>query len=723
MHVIKQLVILFSIILFLNGCSGSFGDFFSVRYQNVMGYFNTYYNASKTFDEAITELKKNPSKDLDTNYFAPYILSTTVKTKFNLVLEKASKILQFYPKSKWVDNALIMIGEVYYHQGESDLAIRKFEELITNFPKSKYFWKAHLLYARTLYDAEEYDNAISYIDKILTSVTAQDEDIAIELYLLKAQIFYEQKQYSKALNSLSELLKIDGDEYLLARAAYMKGRVHEVTNEYELAKNSYLSVMDYDPDRNLEFRAKLSYAKMLRELGEYENSLAYLTDMRKDELTQTNLSYIDLDIAVTYDKMRNLETAIIKYELVDSLYKKTDASAKSFYYRGLMYEKALDFAEAKFYYDKARTEFPQSEITITAQTKYDIFTRLLQIQKDLAVYDSLYKMLTDTTKIKDTIAVEQVDPKTDSIETMVFDTVPEITDTLVKGENVVQEEDILEDPSEVQDLNQKVPVILSNQVNITPDSVIFLKVKAQIELATIYFLDLGLLDSAEFWFLEVIHSKYKDFFAPKSYYSLMEINRIKGENEKVDYYYNTLLSEYPQSEYAQAARKLKGENVSEIKKSDLEPFYEKALIAIENKKAFEAIRLLKNICQTDTLSEHCIKSIYTIGWVFENILNNNDSAKFYYKILLDKYSQSTYASAVIGKVTVAEDTTKLSQFVKFKEIVPPPPPTPKYTQTEQRLNRQSAPQQKYNIRSRDVREEEEEQDIPEMDIDDEEPID
>lgn len=720
----KQTGILISIyFLLLSGCSGSIGEFFSERYQNVMGYFNTYYNAKKIFDEALIELKKNPSKDLDTNYFAQYFPNASVKTKFNIVLEKASKILQYYPKSKWFDDALMMIGEIYYYQEENDLAIRKFEELIDNFPESKYYWRAHILYARTLYNAEEYDNAISYIDKILPAVISKDQDAAIELYLLKAQILYEQNQYDKSINSLSESLKIDGDEYLLALTSYLKGRIHEVIREYDAAKNAYMSVLDYDPDKNLEFKAKLSYAKMLRELGEYKKALEYFSDMRDDNLLQANLSYIDLEIARTYEKMGDLERAIYQYELVDSLYKNTDASAKSFYYRGIMYENIFDFPEAKFYYDKARSEFPQSEITNSAQKKSEILSKIIQIKNDLLSYDSLFLKLADTTKSKDTIPSYQMDSSKEILSTASIDTSGMMLDTLIKGDNITLEEDVLEDPLENKDLNRPTPVKLFIHTNITPDSLLFLKTKAQMELATIYFLELGLLDSAEFWFNEVINSK-NNIYAPKSYYSLIEINRQKGLQDKVNFYYDVLLSDYPNSEYTFAAKKLKGGSVDEINKSKLEPIYEKALAALENKKTLEAIKLLKEICPVDTNSEFCVKSLYTIGWVFENILNNNDSAKYYYKILIDKYSQSLYASAVTGKVIVSDDTSKLSQFIKIKEIIPPPPPAPKYTQTEQGRTKQSGIiQQRGDLRSRDIRDEEIEEDVPDVDIDDEEPTD
>lgn len=709
-----SILIILSLFL-INGCSGPFGKFFTVRYQNVMGYFNTYYNAKKTFDEAIIELKKNPPKDLDTNYFAQYIANPSVKTKFNLVLEKASKILQFYPKSKWFDDALMMIGEIYFYEDEGDLAIKKFEELIENFPLSKHLWRAHLLYAKTLYYNEAYESALTYIDRIISEATIKSKDIAIELNLLKAQIFYQQNQYDKSLISLEDALKIKGDEYLLAIAAYLNGRINEVIQNYNDAKISYFRVLNFDPDKNLKFKTKLSYARMLRELGDYKNALDYFTKMRKEEISQTNLSYIDLEIAITHEKIGNLETALTQYELVDSLYKKTDAAAKSFFYRGLMYENAHDFNEAKFYYDKAKAEFSQSEITGLAQKKSEILSKLLQHRSEIFKYDSLYRNLSDTSK-------SMIDSNTIIGSINVDTSITKTTDTLYTGKKDKLEEDILQDP-----ITEEIPLTETQQTKIqiagiSSDSLLFLQAKSQMELATIFFLDLSLLDSAEYWFLNVLNSKYKDNFAPKAYYSLIEIYKLKQDQQKADSCYYKLVNEYPKSEYTQIAKKIRGEDFYSPVDSNYERLYEKAILAINNKKPLDAIKILKKISSADSISQFSIKSIFTIGWTYENILQNNDSARYYYRKLIDNYPQSLYAKEIVDKVAVAEDTSKLSQVIKIKEIIPPPPPSPKYVQTQQGDNKKSVSQQQRNVRGRDIREEDDEEpDIEDIEIDEEEP--
>lgn len=722
----KFSILIITLIFVISGCSVPIGEYFSIRYQNVMGYFNTYYNARKMFDEALLELYKNPPKGLDTNYFSQYIANQAVRTKFNVVLEKGSRLIQFYPKSKWVDDALMMIGQIYYYEDEPDLAIKKFEELIENFPRSENIPRTHLFYARTLYNLEDYDNAISYIDNTLKDVIEFEEDVAIEMQLLKTQIFYELGEYNKALNVLDELFKIDGDGYLLALAASIEGRINEVTGNYDKAKLAYQKVLKYKPDRNLKFRSELSYGRMLRELGEHEIALKIFLDMKDNETLSSNLAYIDLEIAQTYDHMGDFETAISYYELVDSLYKKTDAAAKSYYYRALMYENVYqDFNEAKFYYDKAKTEHLQSEITNLAQKKADVLAKYLTYQNEIAKYDSLYKYtlkrLSDTTNSIDNDSLVKTKNliKSDSID---INTQQDSTEE----NDIIGEEsgDVLLDPevpslqqTRIDDKNLKQPA------NLNPDSILNLMTRSQLELATLFFLELGLVDSADVYFSKVTESKFSDIFSPRAYYALMEINKIKGNLVKSDSFYNLLIQKYPTSEYSIYAKKMNGIDLIE-EKSSIEELYEKTLNLIDNKKYKEALKQLSNICKYDTSSQYCLKSIYTSGWLYENVLNNLDSAKYYYKLLVNNYPQSIYAQAVLGKVTVADDSSKLSQFIKIKEIIPPPPPTPKITVSEDGSKQKVGIQQRKQSTRRDYREEEEEEEEPtfeEPEVETEEP--
>jgi tetratricopeptide (TPR) repeat protein len=386
---------LYVIVLFgmlLSSCSSPIGNYISTRYENVMGYFNTYYNAKKTFDDAVAELEKSSQISRDTNYFGAYQPNPALKIKFGTVIEKASKIIQYYPRSKWVDDAIMMIGKTYYYQNDYDLAQKKFNELIDNFPNSSYVWEAKLLNARTLFNSKNMSEAQGYLNGFLnTAADAGEKDVAIEGYMLWGQTHYDQDEYPKAIDEYKKALALDGNGYLLSISAFQLARCYELVGENENSNKAYLSVLDYNPGELLRFKALLNYGKTLRDIKKYTASLKNLNNLRDEALTKDQLSQVDLEIANTYNSMDEFDKALDQYQLVDSLYQKTNASAKSFYNRGLLYEyKLSDYTEAKFYYDKAKTEFAQSDITPLAAKKSDAFTRYFSYNNDIKKYDSLF---------------------------------------------------------------------------------------------------------------------------------------------------------------------------------------------------------------------------------------------------------------------------------------------------------------------------------------------
>src|SRR5262249_16795027 len=127
-------VILCALFIF-SGCS---------VYENVTSYFNTYYNLKKLYGEAVDEIQKSRQADQDTNYFAPYVIQKASEDKFDKVIEKCSRLLQFYPQSKYVDDAILIIGKSYVYKGEGESARRKFDELMENFPTSNLRFDAKL---------------------------------------------------------------------------------------------------------------------------------------------------------------------------------------------------------------------------------------------------------------------------------------------------------------------------------------------------------------------------------------------------------------------------------------------------------------------------------------------------------------------------------------------------------------------------------------------------
>ena len=71
---------------------------------------------------------------------------------------------------------------------------------------------------------------------------------------------------------------------------------------------------------------------------------------------------------------------------------------------------------------------------------------------------------------------------------------------------------------------------------------------------------------------------------------------------------------------------------------------------MEDDKPLQAIQRYYDFVNTQTESELLPKSLYAIGWIYENELVENDSAYAVYKQLVTDYPNSSYSQKVLKKI-------------------------------------------------------------------------
>ena len=96
--------------------------------------------------------------------------------------------------------------------------------------------------------------------------------------------------------------------------------------------------------------------------------------------------------------------------------------------------------------------------------------------------------------------------------------------------------------------------------------------------------------------------------------------------------------------------------------------YREAEMLLQDQKSLEAIRALKKIIRRYPSSPLKPKAMYTTGWIYENVVMNNDSAAVWYQLLVKEFPSSVYAGNVQPKLAVKADPKQLDQYVKIKEI-------------------------------------------------------
>jgi len=152
------------IVLILTGCKTSFKS----NFKDFNAYYNTFFNAKKSF-----ELGKDKSENQVRNYntLQPIRIYETPlgagASDFQNAIDKGASILRKYDDTKWVDDALEIIGKSYFYRGEYFSDDQKFDELYLSsidveMQQRAIFWKG-----RVLLELELYNQGVQYLTEQL----------------------------------------------------------------------------------------------------------------------------------------------------------------------------------------------------------------------------------------------------------------------------------------------------------------------------------------------------------------------------------------------------------------------------------------------------------------------------------------------------------------------------------------------------------------------------
>jgi len=592
-------------------------------------YFNTYYNAQKAFSEAEDAVWNQPElKQAGTgrNYLAQFNVTQDAKTKFASVIEKCSKLLQYHPESNLVDDALMMIGKSYFYQADYQQAERKFNELISGYPKSNLVFEARLLLAYSYYKEGNKTSAVSTATDLLDAAKKEEDDnIIAYTSLLLAQQELENNNYAIALEHYRDAAATaDTKEqrtYALLSAADMYSKI----GEYAKAQEAYAKAVKQSPNYQGEYKGGIGVARMLAKQGKFDESLDLLQDLRSDMKYKEFFGEIDLETANDYRDQGNLALAVQQYRYVDTAFARSEWSANSYYQLGLLYETRVGlYDSARIAYNKGKTE-----AALTSQVAPLLARRADYMNKYANVTAEIDKM--------DSLRAYWLTPR----------------DTSSAAPDTVSRDSLQEKKTARADSGKPKP---AQQPPIPLDSALTRLALAKSELATLFYITIGQKDSALFWYHRLIEDHPLSPLVPRALFSIAQIYSQDSTVARpvVDSLYRQLVDQYPRTQYAAEARRALGMPALDVFPDSAEALYrqaEEAMLAGRNEHAIDTLNL---IVQSYPTSPYAPRAEYASGWIYEQVLDKQDSAIANYQRLRARYPSSPYTARVQPKLMEVE---------------------------------------------------------------------
>lgn len=346
------------ILFFLSGCA----------------YYNTFYNARKSFKEG-EKVQKSAN---------PMSRQTAGKAQYEEAIKRASKVLTFYPKSRWADDALFLIGKAYFNLGEYVKAKRKFEELEASFPQSKLVDESRFYVSLCQYHLGEQIEAISSLKSLLESKKT-DKKRKGEVSFRIGEIYFQNQEHARAITYFEKTLNEFDPDTLSAIAQFHIGECFWLREDYAEAKEAFAQAEKRSPSLDLLFDSKFREGECSYALGDYQNGMKIYLELSQDKRFLAKLPWVRLKIAEGYLFLDELSLSLEEYLHVAETHPRTEPSAKAYFQLGQIYQhKFGDLAEAKKMYESCKNESPGSQIAKQALAQSANISKIEEYQRELS---------------------------------------------------------------------------------------------------------------------------------------------------------------------------------------------------------------------------------------------------------------------------------------------------------------------------------------------------
>lgn len=587
-------------------------------------YYNTFYNTKKYFREGLAENKKRAGEKP----------TSQEVQKFDLAIEKASKVLQLYPKSKYADDAILILGQSFFYKQEYLKAQRKFEELLANFPKSKLVPTSRLWLAKTDIELRDFNGA----ERVVRELQKQPRRGGLneEAQALLGEVYYRQEMYSRAAQEFEVASKELDDKILRGRCLMRLGECYRRVGNLRGAVESFRMATSLGGDQEFKFQSSLQFAIALKEEKQYQEAMRIFQSLLSEFPSYKDLPLVKLQFAQCYHGQGKVGPAQELYAGIIESHPRSEAAAAAYFYLGEIYEREEgDFAKAQENYDKVRKENVRSDKVNEATQRSKSIAEFGKLKQSMAALEKQRQMLrageTPPAVVADTATTTQ--GRRSSTKNAAA------TTTALSAENVIDE-----------------------------------LARNKIQLAELYYFQFGKLDSAIHEYVDVASYFPESAHAPQALYSLAYLlDDLKIRPAMRDSILQVLSQKYPASLQGREARRRLGfADATANGSSELADFLSAERTLFNKREPRRALQEYQEFIEKYPQSSYLPRSLYAIGWIYENHLGENRQAFDAYQRLIEKFPNSDFAKEVRAKVSAAEKQFKSAELTKSSEATAQP---------------------------------------------------
>lgn len=293
-------------------------------YHNTLGHYNGYFNANELVKKSQLTLANGRKDDYDE--VIPLYNYGTVSQKKELIpdLDKAikkcgkvvkrhtlvaesKKEMKWPEYNKWMDDNYHVIGQSNLYKGEYYKAQETFNFISNKYSSAAVQLRAYIWSARSYF----LDGDFSKAKQLLLKADGYEDlpkDIARELYLVKAEFFLVQGEFSAAIEPLEKGIALITKKPDRIVPQFVLGQLYDRMDKSGDAKVAFQRVIKLKPPYELEFQSKLQMlltdTKISRNYEDAQKSLLVMLEDLKNETYKDVIYYALGTVTLEMDKRK-----------------------------------------------------------------------------------------------------------------------------------------------------------------------------------------------------------------------------------------------------------------------------------------------------------------------------------------------------------------------------------------------------------------------------------
>jgi tetratricopeptide (TPR) repeat protein len=338
----------------------------SKGYHNLTAHFNAYVIARDQIENAERTLFANRQENY--NQLLPILLPVDsmliqpVKPQLDDAIKKASLIPERHQNSKWLDNAYNLIGKARLLKQDLPNAVEVFKYVNTKGTSENDKHTALVGLMRAYVEASDYANALNVAEYLRTQPLNKSN--TRDFYLTKAYLHERKGEYAVAAGILDATFPLLKKGESTARLHLIAGQLYDLISQPAKAVDHYRQVLKSSPTYDQTFYANLFAIQSNGLTGDEKRvaqSAKTFENLLNDRKNTDLKDKVYFTMGLLEARSGRIDKAINYYgQSIRAAGSNTTQVPYTYLEIGRLYfEKKLDYAKAKVYYDSALALLPQ----------------------------------------------------------------------------------------------------------------------------------------------------------------------------------------------------------------------------------------------------------------------------------------------------------------------------------------------------------------------------